>query len=285
MEVVMLEHYFRKPSTIDRIRANWLAPQIEHYVEWMHAQNYAAHNILRRVPLLCHFANFAGENGATDLASATSLVDKFASHWVAGANCKNAVTRRSLFDDIRSVVQQMLRLTLEGRVTQNRPPKCFLLQSEAPGFFQYLREERGLCEGVISRCLCRLNRFGAYLKRVGVRSLSELSPPLLSSFVIDIAPGLARTTRRDFCGVVRTFLRFCYRERIVTEDLSAAFEMPQIFRLADVPRSITWDEVRRVLEVVDRRTTRRRRDYAILLLLAGLWVNCGTNVSHRFQKL
>ena len=28
-EVVMLEQYFIKPATIDRIRASWLAPQIE----------------------------------------------------------------------------------------------------------------------------------------------------------------------------------------------------------------------------------------------------------------
>jgi integrase/recombinase XerD len=53
----------------------------------------------------------------------------------------------------------------------------------------------------------------------------------------------------------------------VTENLSASIEMPQIYRLAHVPRSITWDEVRRVLEVIDRRTARGRRDYAILLLL------------------
>ena len=33
MEVVMLEQYYVKPSTIDRIRANWLAPQIENYVQ------------------------------------------------------------------------------------------------------------------------------------------------------------------------------------------------------------------------------------------------------------
>jgi integrase/recombinase XerD len=191
MEVVMLEHYFRRPSTVDRIRANWLAPQIEHYVEWMHAQNYAAHNILRRVPLLCHFADFAREKGATDLNSATSFVETFASHWVARANCKNAVTRRNL---IQSAILQMLRLALEGCVTQNRPPKRFLLQSEAPGFFRYLREERGFCEGVISRYLRYLNRFALYLRRVGVTSLSELSAPLLSSFVIDTAPGLARTT-------------------------------------------------------------------------------------------
>src|SRR5258708_26938827 len=28
-------------------RSNWLAPQIEQYVEWMHDQKYAGHNITR----------------------------------------------------------------------------------------------------------------------------------------------------------------------------------------------------------------------------------------------
>jgi site-specific recombinase XerD len=89
----------------------------------------------------------------------------------------------------------------------------------------------------------------------------------LSSFVVETAPKFARNTRRDLCGVIRTFLRFLYRERIVAEDLSVAFEVPKLFRLSNVPRSIIWGEVRRVLEAVDRRTLRGRRDYAILLML------------------
>jgi len=67
--------------------------------------------------------------------------------------------------------------------------------------------------------------------------------------------------------MIRVFLRFCHRQRVIADDLSNAMEMPQVFRLADVPRSITWDEVRRMLDAVDRRTSRGRRDYAILLLL------------------
>jgi hypothetical protein len=31
MESVMLEHYYLKPSTIDRIRDSWLGSQIENY--------------------------------------------------------------------------------------------------------------------------------------------------------------------------------------------------------------------------------------------------------------
>jgi len=45
----MLEQYFLRPTTVDRIRSNWLAPQIEQYVEWMHAQKYAQRNKIERL--------------------------------------------------------------------------------------------------------------------------------------------------------------------------------------------------------------------------------------------
>jgi integrase/recombinase XerD len=269
MEVVMLEHYFAKPSTIDRVRACWLAPQIERYVEWMHAEGYADRNVFKRVPLLCHFADFAKQRGATELIAAASEVDDFATRWAdqRGTNCKTAQAYRKLLSEARNPVRQMLLLALEGHVTPNRQHKPFPFEAEAPGFRAYLEEERGVRESTIYHYAHRLNCFSTYLKRLGVASLSELSPALLASFVVDTAPKLSRTGRRDLCGELRVFLRFCYRERIIGEDLSAAVEMPQIYRLANVPRSISWDEVRRMLAMVDRRTAHGRRDYAILLLL------------------
>jgi len=265
----MLEQYYVKPSTIDRIRANWLAPQIENYVQWMHNSGYAARNVYRRVPILCQFADFAREHGATDLAAASLHVEPFASHWLAkhGAGCRTTEARDRVLEDARNPVRQMLRLVLEGRVKAERPCKPFAFPTEAPKFLGYLREERGLREASIYHYNHYLNRFGAYLKQIGVDSLTQLSPALLAAYIIDSAPKCARTVRRDLCGVLRVFLRYCYRERIISEDLSAAVEMPQTFRLAEVPRSITWDEVRRMLATVDRRTLRGRRDYAILLLL------------------
>jgi site-specific recombinase XerD len=269
MEVVMLEKYFVKPSTIDRIRACWLAPQIERYVEWMYAQGYANRNVFKRVPILCRFADFARRVGATDLTSASSKVDDFAAEWAdqRGPNCKTAQARCKLLSEARNPIRQMLVLALEGRIPPNRQHKPFSFEAEAPGFRAYLQEERGVRESTIHHYAHRLNCFSRYLGRLGVASLKELSPALLASFVVDTAPKLSRTGRRDLCGELRVFLRFCYRERIVAEDLSAAVEMPQVYRLAGVPRSISWDEVRRMLAMVDRRTAHGRRDYAILLLL------------------
>jgi len=192
----MLEQYFLRPTTVDRIRSNWLGPQIEEYVEWMHAQKYAQRNITRRVVLLCHFADFARANGATDLTSASPLVEKFGDHWMAGNRCWNLETRPKLRRDMCSIIRQMLLLILEGRVTRERGHPPFQFQSEAPGFFKYLLEERGIKKLTVARYVRELNRLASYLKRVGATSLRELSPQLLSSFVVETAPQFAPNTRQ-----------------------------------------------------------------------------------------
>ncbi len=48
----MLENYFIKPETVDRIRASWIGKPIEQYVGWLAEHGYAPRNVLRRVPIL-----------------------------------------------------------------------------------------------------------------------------------------------------------------------------------------------------------------------------------------
>jgi integrase/recombinase XerD len=269
MENVMLEHYFVKPSTLDRIRGSWLASPIERYVEWLEAHGYTRATVVGRVPLLFQFADFAQKSGCTDIGSAAAYVEVFVCEWLSqhGAGLKTSASLRKQKIYAESVVLQMLRLVCEGTVKRNRHCQAFPLRSEAPGFVDYLRSERGLNEITIYAYRNHLKEFADYLHQAGVASLSELSPALLASFIVDRAPRMAPRTRRDLCGHLRVFLRFCHREAITKRDLSGAVGMSQVYRLNDVPRSITWDEVRRMLEAVERRTIRGRRDYAILLLL------------------
>lgn len=269
METVMLEHYFVKPSTIDKIRGSWLGSHIESYVEWLETHGYARPTVLRRVPLLFHFAAFAQNGGCSDIASATVFVEEFVSQWLCqhGAEAKTTASLRKHRIFTESAIQQMLRLACEGRVKRNRHRRSFPLASSVPGFAEYLRSERGFKEPTINNYRHHLQEFADYLSQTGVTSLGELSPALLASFIIDRAPGMAPRTRRDLCGHIRVLLRFCHREGITNRDLSGAVGMSQVYRLDDVPRSITWDEVRRMLDAVERRTIRGRRDYAILLLL------------------
>lgn len=265
----MLENYFFKPATVDRIRANVAGAYIEHYVNWMQSEGYAARNIYRRVPMLCQFGDFASLRGANDGESALTHIEAFAKHWqsIHAKTCKSDEARAKVANDARNPARQMLELALLGNIKRHRQRRAFPFATEVPGFEAHLRNERGLKDATIERYAYYLSGLSAFLDRVDVVSLVSLSPPLLAAFVIDRCPGMAQTSRRDMCGAVRVFLRFCYRERYVDCDLCAAVQMPRIYRLADVPRSITWDEVRQVLNCVDRRTAMGRRDYAMLLLL------------------
>ena len=78
----MLEQYFVKPETVDRIRASWLAPQIESYLEWLQAHGYSRLVVYRRLPLLFHFAEFAQKKGCRDIASCKAHIKEFVSQWL-----------------------------------------------------------------------------------------------------------------------------------------------------------------------------------------------------------
>ena len=75
----MLEDYYVKPATVDRVRASWLAPQIESYLEWLESHRYSRLVVYRRLPLLFHFAEFAQKKGCKDVASCKAYIKEFVS--------------------------------------------------------------------------------------------------------------------------------------------------------------------------------------------------------------
>jgi len=262
----MLEDYFVKPETVDRIRASWISELIERYVEWMAARGYAARTVLHRVPLLVGFGAFAEERGATHW-------DELPAHVEAYVRAR--LQSRSGFQDtharrgaaIRSVIEQLLRLVLPAHADRQHLRVGWPFAGQTPGFPAYLRDERGLREASIYHYGHHLRRFEAYLDRIGCHDLGTLSTQILSTFVITAAEGMGRSAMIGLCSSVRVFLRYLRLEGVIARDLASSVELPQVYRLADLPRSIDWDDVRRMLDAVDRRAPIGRRDYAILLLL------------------
>ena len=64
----MLEQYYVRPVTVDRIRTSWIAPAIERYVGWLAERRYSRTTVSRRIPLLVAFGEFARQHGAMELA-------------------------------------------------------------------------------------------------------------------------------------------------------------------------------------------------------------------------
>ncbi len=137
----------------------------------------------------------------------------------------------------------------------------------APGFFSFLRNERGLREATVVQYNHYLRRLEDYLRKIGLYRLRDLSPAVISAFITESGQALDKRSVQSVCSILKVFLRYLFRSGVLVRDLGRHVESPRRYRLANLPRSISWNEVRQMLEGVDQRSPIGKRDYAILLLL------------------
>jgi integrase/recombinase XerD len=267
----MLEKYYTRPTTVDRIRGSWIASAVEQYVSWMAERRYTDSSVTRRIPIIVSFGEFAKAHGASEVNNLPDHVEPFVQAWVGRHGRRYSARRRKqLGNEVRNPIRQMLRLAVPGYIGRGRPHKPNNpFERQAPGFLRHLIEERGLRRSSILHYRFYLRQFAIYLERAGISDLAKLSPIVLSGFIAEYAPPrVAWETVRCACGTLRVFLRYLHREGVTRKDLSSLVEFPQSYRHAGVPRSISWEQVEQVLAGVDRRSASGKRDYAMLLLLA-----------------
>lgn len=266
----MLADYFVRSQTVERIRSSWIGSAIEQYLARLEEQGYATRRLAQRVPILVRFGEFAQTKGAQSYAELPIYLNPFVEFWVKRPGHQQSVTppRRSHTDVVNRRIEAMLRVVVPGfvghtrRRVSNEP-----FADRAPGFFMYLRQERGLRESTLGWYGNHLRQFDAYLTQRGIQDLRGLSPDTVSGFLTDRAQGLRPSYLRIRGTVLRMFLCYLHRAGVVPRDLSRSVEGAPIYRLAKIPRAITADEVNQMLGGVDRQTVIGRRDYAILLLL------------------
>lgn len=265
----MLEKYFVKPTTVDRIKQSWIIESIEKYLEWTEKEGHSSQTIHRHIPLLVSFGEYAKSKGACSLAGLSPHISDFAayreSQWKIARTDK---TRQKTLNDTRAVISQMLSIVAPGFKRLDRKRRIALPRFDfTEKFYSYLQKERGLSKASMRAYEYALGLFQSYLDRIGIKNVKELSPPILAGFSIDVTDRLGKASLIRVLCPVRVLLRYLFRERLIKLDLSTAVESPRTYESAGLPRAISWDEVRQMLEAVDRRTPLGRRDYAILLLL------------------
>jgi site-specific recombinase XerD len=79
----------------------------------------------------------------------------------------------------------------------------------------------------------------------------------------DKGPNLGRQLQ----GVLRSFLRFSFRNGYLKRDLAEAIPPMRTYKLSGVPRGVSEEEARKTLESVDLSKPAGLRDFAILQLL------------------
>lgn len=264
----MLERCFVCPETLDRIRSSWMGPPIERYAAWLDERGYRVRTLATRVSILRQFGTFAQSRGAQAYEELPAHLEPFLQFWIHRLNPRPPDRPLQVARHARVAIEQMLCVVVPGFAGRSRRQAIREpFADRAPGFSTYLRQERGLRDTTLGLYDEHLRAFAAYLTDLGREDLQELSPAVVNGFLTERSHGLSRSTVRTRCAVLRVFLRYLHRQRPIARNLSLIVEAAPCYRLAHLPRSITVEDVRKLLDGIDRRTVLGRRDYAMLLLL------------------
>jgi len=156
-----------------------------------------------------------------------------------------------------------------------------LLQS----FRCYLTVERRLVVGSVDNYVQVARRFLDFCARQGVTDLPGVKADQISGFVLSERVRRPSGSARHAVTPLRALLRFGQLRGLTSADLALAVPRAASRRGAGLPRSLAVRDVTRLLASCDRRTSRGRRDYAMLLMLGRLGLRAGELAALRLDDV
>ena len=176
--------------------------------------------------------------------------------------------------DDASILKRLLHLLHTKGLLQNRvsPSINSPRQCVENDFDRYLSQERGLSMATRVNYRPFIQRFLSEQFGAQPIQFAHLRAKDVIRFVRNHAHKLSPKRAGLMVSALRSFLRYLRHRGDITTDLAACVPSVASWSFSSLPKFLQPHQVRRVLNLPDRRTAQGRRDYAILLLLARLGV-------------
>jgi integrase/recombinase XerD len=147
-------------------------------------------------------------------------------------------------------------------------------------YHDYLVDERGLVPKVVEHWDGIATLFVSWCKGANEGwDPKTLDAAAVSAFVTAEVPRHGVAVAKNLVAGLRSFLRFLHLEGLLGAPLAQAVPAVASRPGSSLPRGITASEFNALLTSCDRRRSRGRRDYAILMLLGRLGLRAG-EVAH-----
>lgn len=168
--------------------------------------------------------------------------------------------------------------------TWRSEPKAPALPPLLNEYREYRRAHSGVAESTLKRDIGVAQQLLQHLRRRrGAPDKATL--PDIDGFVEKAAERLSRAKVVDICSSLRAFLRFLHTTGRLQTDLASGVMSPR-FRVSErPPRTLPWQDVRRILRVVRRSEPPGKRDFAMLLLLATYGLGAAEVLGLRLEDL
>jgi site-specific recombinase XerD len=270
-----------KPISLSWLRDSSLARCEAPYRRWLGERGYTNSTVRNYLQCLVHFARWATIQRLTPESLSVGLICRFVDEHLPHCDCSRRVQRSRT--QVRAALAQLLpALDAAGVAYITEAPNA--IDHELNGFDAYLRDRRGLSAST------RLQR-GKILT-----GLLKLSPQASGRPVWQDATQLRQyinaCLERWSCAsgaVLASSLRSYLRYRASLGDdvttLLPVIASPAVWRLAGLPKTLTSDEVERVLNSFDPSVPSWRRGRAVAHCVARLGLRSAEVVGLELEDL
>jgi len=171
--------------------------------------------------------------------------------------------------DTAGTIRALLRFLQARSRLAVTPPALTRVGTLAKSYGVALEDLRGLAPGTVRQHVITAAHFLTHLDyELGPERLAALTASDVEAFVRRAGKRLSRASLQHTVAQLRGFLRFLASSGVVRPGFDRQIDTPRVYRQEQLPRSLPWPTVRRLLDSIDRRTRLGLRDYTMLFLIA-----------------
>lgn len=268
----MLDQFIDNRATAERLRSGVIGSHLDSFTDHLAGLGYAAATVRAQVAILGHLDQWLARRrcGLTELTD--QIIDVFVDDRV-----RHGCVHRG---EAATVHHFLAHLRAHGVVDSPAPvideSPLGLLQQQ---YEQYLTTERGLAPATLTNYRGFFRWFLTERFGDGPMDLRDLDVSAITKFVVRHAHSMSPGRAKLMVTALRSLFRFLLQRGAIERDLAACVPRVANWRLATIPKYLKPEEIDRLLQACNRRTSVGRRDHAILLLLAHLGLRAGEVVA------
>jgi site-specific recombinase XerD len=263
----MLDWYLKDEAAVQRMRALPVGAHLDAFAAVLCALGYARYSIRDRLWTLAALGRWLKRRGLSVIDLRPDIVAAF-----LRPRTQRARVHRGAAATLAVFLEYLQQEAIIPPALSSRPTPIALLKAK---YEAYLHDARGLSPVTASRHWFVVGRFLGQRFGTGAINPHAITVEDVTRFVSEQIPAGSPASAQLHASTLRSFLRFLWQTGQTTRDLTAAITPVRRWRLVDVPKYLTPDDVQRVLHACPRTSAVGRRDYAILLLLARLGLRGG----------
>ena len=274
----MLEKYFSAPKMLGHLRAGPSGPYIDGFAAALHSDGYRNATAVRYIRAAVHLGHVLQKHGG-DLADIN--ISKFDRHLQSCRcpRCKGGRRNHHTLYGAKRFRDYLVRIGVCKRpdlqATEKVEPQLVV------GFRHWLRKHRGAAENTI-RLYCR--DASHFVITLGDDPSCWDAQGVRKYFLVRSGQCGAGSIEKLITSL-RVFLRHASAQGLCKADLDKAVPAYASWRLAELPKHLTAEQVNALIAACDGSSPARRRDRAILLLLSRLGLRAGDVAQLRLSDI